>query len=168
VAIHPLVLLVEVRDDVVERLAGSRRHGERVLLPQVPQVECPVEPSSIVGNAVSLKPHARLALEVAEGAVDERKVGPISSRQQGRRQIVPEVGGQQPEGRQQARVRWYAYRGHLEFGGQLRRMQWAGAFGDLGTLIPFVVAYITLFKGTGEDQALGGNGRGRRTFSLKR
>ncbi len=24
------------------------------------------------------------------------------------------------------------------------RMEWAGAFGDLGTLIPFVVAYITV------------------------
>jgi hypothetical protein len=26
------------------------------------------------------------------------------------------------------------------------RLEWAGAFGDLGTLIPFVVAYITLLK----------------------
>src|ERR1700753_2351699 len=26
------------------------------------------------------------------------------------------------------------------------RMEWAGAFGDLGTLIPFVVAYIALLK----------------------
>lgn len=26
------------------------------------------------------------------------------------------------------------------------RMEWAGAFGDLGTLIPFVVAYITVLK----------------------
>ncbi|MDA8126239.1 MAG: putative sulfate/molybdate transporter [Deltaproteobacteria bacterium] len=26
------------------------------------------------------------------------------------------------------------------------RMEWAGAFGDLGTLIPFVVAYITIVK----------------------
>ena len=26
------------------------------------------------------------------------------------------------------------------------RMEWAGAFGDLGTLIPFVVAYISLLK----------------------
>lgn len=26
------------------------------------------------------------------------------------------------------------------------RMEWAGAFGDLGTLIPFVVAYLTLLK----------------------
>lgn len=26
------------------------------------------------------------------------------------------------------------------------RMEWAGAFGDLGTLIPFLVAYITLLK----------------------
>jgi predicted benzoate:H+ symporter BenE len=26
------------------------------------------------------------------------------------------------------------------------RMEWAGAFGDLGTLIPFVIAYITLLK----------------------
>jgi hypothetical protein len=24
------------------------------------------------------------------------------------------------------------------------RMEWAGAFGDLGTLIPFVVAYIAV------------------------
>jgi hypothetical protein len=26
------------------------------------------------------------------------------------------------------------------------RMEWAGAFGDLGTLIPFVVAYIAVLK----------------------
>src|SRR3989304_4970365 len=26
------------------------------------------------------------------------------------------------------------------------RMEWAGAFGDLGTLIPFIVAYISLLK----------------------
>ena len=26
------------------------------------------------------------------------------------------------------------------------RMEWAGAFGDLGTLIPFVVAYIGVLK----------------------
>jgi hypothetical protein len=26
------------------------------------------------------------------------------------------------------------------------RMEWAGPFGDVGTLIPFLVAYITLFK----------------------
>jgi hypothetical protein len=26
------------------------------------------------------------------------------------------------------------------------RMEWAGAFGDLGTLIPFVVAYISVVK----------------------
>ena len=26
------------------------------------------------------------------------------------------------------------------------RMEWAGAFGDLGTLIPFVVAYVTLLR----------------------
>ncbi len=26
------------------------------------------------------------------------------------------------------------------------RMEWAGAFGDLGTFIPFVVAYITVLK----------------------
>src|SRR5512135_1728665 len=26
------------------------------------------------------------------------------------------------------------------------RMEWAGAFGDVGTLIPFVVAYITIVK----------------------
>lgn len=25
-------------------------------------------------------------------------------------------------------------------------MEWAGAFGDLGTLIPFVVAYVTVVK----------------------
>lgn len=25
-------------------------------------------------------------------------------------------------------------------------MEWAGAFGDVGTLIPFVVAYITIVK----------------------
>ncbi|HXE20460.1 MAG TPA: putative sulfate/molybdate transporter, partial [Castellaniella sp.] len=26
------------------------------------------------------------------------------------------------------------------------RMEWAGAFGDLGTLIPFVVAYLAVVK----------------------
>ena len=26
------------------------------------------------------------------------------------------------------------------------KMEWAGAFGDVGTLIPFVVAYITIVK----------------------
>jgi hypothetical protein len=26
------------------------------------------------------------------------------------------------------------------------RMEWAGAFGDLGTLIPFVVAYLSLLE----------------------
>jgi len=26
------------------------------------------------------------------------------------------------------------------------KMEWAGAFGDIGTLIPFVVAYITIVK----------------------
>ncbi len=26
------------------------------------------------------------------------------------------------------------------------RMEWAGAFGDVGTLIPFVVAYITIVQ----------------------
>ena len=31
-------------------------------------------------------------------------------------------------------------------GNLYNRMEWAGAFGDLGTLIPFVVAYITLLK----------------------
>jgi hypothetical protein len=25
-------------------------------------------------------------------------------------------------------------------------MEWAGAFGDLGTLIPFVIAYTAVFK----------------------
>lgn len=29
---------------------------------------------------------------------------------------------------------------------RFNRMEWAGAFGDLGTLIPFVVAYISLLK----------------------
>jgi hypothetical protein len=29
---------------------------------------------------------------------------------------------------------------------QYNRMEWAGAFGDVGTLIPFVVAYITIVK----------------------
>lgn len=29
---------------------------------------------------------------------------------------------------------------------RFNRMEWAGAFGDLGTLIPFTVAYITLLK----------------------
>lgn len=31
-------------------------------------------------------------------------------------------------------------------GNRFDRMEWAGAFGDLGTLIPFTVAYITLLK----------------------
>src|ERR1041385_5953481 len=31
-------------------------------------------------------------------------------------------------------------------GNRFDRMEWAGAFGDLGTLVPFVVAYITLVK----------------------
>lgn len=31
-------------------------------------------------------------------------------------------------------------------GNRFDRMEWAGAFGDLGTLIPFVVAYVTLLK----------------------
>jgi MFS superfamily sulfate permease-like transporter len=31
-------------------------------------------------------------------------------------------------------------------GNRFDRMEWAGAFGDLGTLIPFAVAYITLLK----------------------
>ena len=26
------------------------------------------------------------------------------------------------------------------------RMEWAGAFGDVGTLVPFIVAYISLLK----------------------
>jgi len=43
-------------------------------------------------------------------------------------------------------------RQHEEDGGTSRRrnrfdrMEWAGAFGDLGTLIPFLVAYISLFR----------------------
>src|SRR3984893_12526444 len=31
-------------------------------------------------------------------------------------------------------------------GNRFDRMEWAGAFGDLGTLIPFVVAYIAVLK----------------------
>jgi hypothetical protein len=31
-------------------------------------------------------------------------------------------------------------------GNRFNRMEWAGAFGDLGTLIPFVVDYISLLK----------------------
>ena len=31
-------------------------------------------------------------------------------------------------------------------GNRFDRMEWAGAFGDLGTLIPFIVAYTTLLK----------------------
>ncbi|MBI4205437.1 MAG: sulfate transporter [Betaproteobacteria bacterium] len=31
-------------------------------------------------------------------------------------------------------------------GNRFDRMEWGGAFGDLGTLIPFVVAYVTLLK----------------------
>ncbi len=31
-------------------------------------------------------------------------------------------------------------------GNRYNRMEWAGAFGDLGTLIPFVVAYISVLK----------------------
>jgi len=31
-------------------------------------------------------------------------------------------------------------------GNRFDRMEWAGAFGDLGTLIPFVVAYLTVVK----------------------
>jgi MFS superfamily sulfate permease-like transporter len=31
-------------------------------------------------------------------------------------------------------------------GNSFDRMEWAGAFGDLGTLVPFVVAYITLLR----------------------
>jgi predicted benzoate:H+ symporter BenE len=33
-----------------------------------------------------------------------------------------------------------------ERGNRFDRLEWAGAFGDLGTLVPFVVAYITLLK----------------------
>jgi hypothetical protein len=40
------------------------------------------------------------------------------------------------------------------------RMEWAGAFGDLGTLIPFVVSYIGVLKmdpvGTSIDLRAGG------------
>lgn len=31
-------------------------------------------------------------------------------------------------------------------GNRFDRMEWAGAFGDLGTLVPFIVAYITVLK----------------------
>ncbi len=31
-------------------------------------------------------------------------------------------------------------------GNRFDRMEWAGAFGDLGTLIPFVVAYLSMLK----------------------
>lgn len=34
----------------------------------------------------------------------------------------------------------------LKTGNRFDRMEWAGAFGDLGTLIPFVVAYIAVLK----------------------
>jgi len=34
----------------------------------------------------------------------------------------------------------------VKTGNQYNRMEWAGAFGDVGTLIPFVVAYITIVK----------------------
>src|SRR5271170_795250 len=34
----------------------------------------------------------------------------------------------------------------LHSGNRFDRMEWAGAFGDLGTLIPFVVAYIAVVK----------------------
>ncbi|MEW5946087.1 MAG: putative sulfate/molybdate transporter [bacterium] len=33
---------------------------------------------------------------------------------------------------------------HKKIGNRYDRMEWAGAFGDIGTLIPFVVAYITI------------------------
>src|SRR5580693_10196028 len=44
-----------------------------------------------------------------------------------------------------------SHKSHLGFGdakppNRFDRMEWAGAFGDLGTLIPFVVAYITVVK----------------------
>src|SRR5271168_3265439 len=34
----------------------------------------------------------------------------------------------------------------LHSGNRFDRMEWAGAFGDLGTLIPFAVAYIAVLK----------------------
>lgn len=34
----------------------------------------------------------------------------------------------------------------LRTGNRFDRMEWAGAFGDLGTLIPFVVAYVAVLK----------------------
>ncbi len=36
--------------------------------------------------------------------------------------------------------------GLAKAGNRFDRLEWAGAFGDLGTLIPFVVAYISLLK----------------------
>jgi hypothetical protein len=35
-------------------------------------------------------------------------------------------------------------KGAVKFGNRYDCMEWAGAFGDIGTLIPFVVAYITI------------------------
>ena len=37
-------------------------------------------------------------------------------------------------------------RGAVKTRNHYNRMEWAGAFGDVGTLIPFVVAYITIVK----------------------
>jgi hypothetical protein len=36
--------------------------------------------------------------------------------------------------------------GEVKSSNRFDRMEWAGAFGDLGTLIPFVVAYIAVVK----------------------
>jgi MFS superfamily sulfate permease-like transporter len=38
------------------------------------------------------------------------------------------------------------HRAETNSGNRFDRMEWAGAFGDLGTLIPFVVAYIAVLK----------------------
>jgi hypothetical protein len=36
--------------------------------------------------------------------------------------------------------------GEARVGNRFDRMEWAGAFGDLGTLVPFIVAYISLLR----------------------
>lgn len=47
-------------------------------------------------------------------------------------------------------MRWFdrnsAFNVDRAGGNRFDRMEWAGAFGDLGTLIPFVVAYVVLLK----------------------
>ena len=57
-----------------------------------------------------------------------------------------------PDGRREDRVPENGDLGDAESGSVPRtknlynKMEWAGAFGDVGTLIPFVVAYITIVK----------------------